>query len=177
MLNKYDQEFVEELIAQGDIDYAEKELRNYIRDEMEEYLTELDDRDLIELLGDEEDIHLMQDLDDVFRHYSPSEVLEELRNIELCDEYFNGNTKTSANDIWDLTEYTTARDVAEGILDEDIYWCDPVAERIREKSEEMLEKVKEGIEIYKKARLMFEKVLANADDPNEVLMMLWNMNM
>lgn len=81
------------------------ELEQDTRKEIDEYLSEIDFTEYLEIVNDYTgyDIHEMDDLDDMYNSYAPSWILEELYKIDTNDEFFDAYEKESANEIWDLT--------------------------------------------------------------------------
>ena len=175
MKRNIEKELVMDCVKSGDMGYAEKEIRVYCIDLTEEYIDSLSEDDLLELFEDEYDIHPMSELDNVFRHLSVTEVLEELSNIDLSNNYFTeGGYREveSGDDPWELIG-AEKREVAESLFDGEIYWEDPEMDEIKEKYDALICEVMSKMEIYRKAKRLFE--IAMDKDPSAVIATLWNM--
>lgn len=160
------------------LDEALLEIRNDTIHRIEETLDRLDNYDAVDLLKIVNDeFHTMDELDDVFDYMSVTSILEELREIDTSDEYFNADSKTSGDDPWVIADVCTddlAKQIYEGdvdIYEADVY--DDIDDIMREE-ETLVRMVTDKFKIYDKARALFEQVLQ--EDPKAVITALWNIN-
>ena len=142
--------------------------------EIVEELRYMDERDLyIECFKqyNEELVHSMDELDDVFSSLSATEILEQLSNINTSDAYFNERELTSGDNIWEVSGMTSY-DMAEWILDEDAVegTCGEIVYEFSH-IEEQIEAYYDRINIAKK---LFEQCL-KAYGVDEIISTLWNM--
>lgn len=173
MLNKAEKKLVMDLCYAGSMMVAQKEIMDYCLDLIEEELDELDERELLDLIGMEDNIHPMEELDDVFCDMTVTEVLEDLCNIDLSHEWFSSDEKVSSNDIWRLLD-DTEREIAQRLLDGEIDHGYDSIDRICEKGVELLNVVEAQMPMYQKAKSLFKKALE--EDPEAVVNVLWIIN-
>ena len=165
---------VQELVGLGCLEEALEQITDFTKDEIYEWIENLYESDLFDLIHDavDIDIHEMVSLDYVYSGYTPTQVLEELSEIDTSDAYFSEYSRESNDDIWELIN-EDQREVAEGLYSRDIRFCNGDLDEIFAQEQWLVEKVKERYLIYDKARELFEMALD--ENPQEVLTALWNM--
>ena len=116
-------------------------------------------------------IHRMDDLDDVFCYMGATEVLEELSNIDLGEDFFNEDTKESGDNVWYVAD-ESMNDAAERLHDGDLEWDDWKLEEIFDEERELIAEVTKRFKVFDQAKALFDKMMA--ENPEEVLTILWN---
>lgn len=168
------QELVKEFTQNNTRNAAIEALDSYIKGEIENYIDHLDGYDLYDLLQEaNEDFHRMDELDDVFEYMSVTEVLEELSEIDISDEYFNADTKTSGNNEWDVADMYES-ELVKQLFDGDIDWDDDDFNEIMYDYETLYSALRNYYDVFDKAKALFEQAMSQ--DPQAVLSVLWNMN-
>lgn len=118
-----------------------------------------------------EDVHEMEDLDSEYEFMSVTEVLNELGWVDTDCSYFDSDSNTCSNDLWDFVDKD---ELVEGIYDDSIYTDDDEIIRIKTDAEELIDELKEKFEFYNKAKELFNLVFDKS--PEELVNALWNMN-
>lgn len=160
------------------IDEAMSVLEEELVEKIEDTILSEDDEDMLLKISDELglEIYSMSDLDDVYNHLSPTEVLEELNQINLGDAFFNAEDAESSDNFWDLLPRNySSKDVVEAIIERDITISalDEVMDRYEEVKEDIRkfyedqERKQKKIEI---ARKLFEQMLD--DNVDKVIALL-----
>lgn len=153
-------------------------------DELEEWVENMDEYELFELIQSEynEDIHRMDELDNVFDYMKPTEVLEELSDIDLSCEYFDADNRESFDDLFDYLNLS-AHDIAEKILNGDIdvfcYYSYSDAADIMRDYDLLRDMIEYEFNYARKRKENAEKLfkMAMEKNPDEVIALLWNMSM
>ena len=114
-------------------------------------------------------VHEMSELDDVFESLTPTEILEQLTDIHLSDNYFNGRTLTSGNDIWEVAEIT-AYELADWVLENDIEGFEDILEEL----DVTTDRIHAYYQKFDVARKLFEQRL-ELEGVEAVINTLWNM--
>ncbi len=162
-------------VAMGTLEEARAEIHKDVIDDIREVLERLDEYELVELLHDvNPDFHTMDELDDVFDYMSVTEILEELGDIDLSDDYFNESTRTSGCDAWYVAD-EDIDDIARQFYDSDHEGMIDEIDDILYLENALISDVTNKFKIYDKAKELFEEGMAR--NPQEVLNLLWNMNM
>ena len=168
-------EFVAHCVRLGNIHAAIEEVIEYTKECIGNHLDNLDDRDLFTLLHDsfDDNLHTMDELDDVFEEYTVTKVLEELGNIEPWHDYFHAESKRSSNDLWSLVDFYMDK-VVDDIFEDEVDYDDYEIDLIMEEHEDIVDRVRAAYKIYDKAKGLFNMALKK--DPQELITVLWNMN-
>ena len=154
--------------------YAIAEITANTKRRLEEYVEDLYSYDLVDFLQQiNDDFYTMDELDDTFEFMSVTEILEELRDIDTNDEYFNADSKTSGNDAWEVADVSIDRAV-DLLFEEAICWDDEEYKDIMKLHQELLDDLDREYKKYETAKALFEQALEN--DVEGVINVLWNMN-
>lgn len=135
-----------------------------------------DDRDIYEMLDGcccIEDIHPMDEFDDVFEDYSAREALEELTDIDLSDDWFDEDSKTSSCSLLCLMN-VSCDDIAQDIFNEVIEIDDDDIFDVYEEAQEILDMLETYEKKIENAKALFKEMLVS--DVDGVISALWNMN-
>ena len=165
----------QDYVTLGTLEEAKAAITMDATDEIREELERMDEYYLVDILKEENDeFHTMDELDDVFSYMGVTEILEELSEIELGDDYFNEDTRRSGNDIWEVADVDI-----DGLVDRihDGYTevaDDDILDTL-ETEQALIDEVTEKFRVYDKAKELFEESMTR--NPQEVLSLLWNMNM
>lgn len=144
------------------------------RTQLEEYLEDLYSYDLVDLLQQiNDDFHTMDELDDTFEFMSVTEILDELRDIDTEDEYFNADNKTSGNDPWQVADVSIDRAI-DLLFNKAICWDDEEYQDIMKLHQELLDDLDREYKKYETAKALFEQALEN--DVEGTINALWNIN-
>lgn len=166
---------VQYYVTLGTLEEAKAAITMDAIDEIREELERMSEYELVDILRDENDeFHTMDELDDVFNYMSVTDILEELSDIDLRDNYFNEGTRYSGNDIWEIAD-VDIDDLVNRIHDGYTEVADDDILDILETEQALIDEVTEKFRVYDKAKELFEEGMAR--NPQEVLSLLWNMNM
>lgn len=169
------QELVKEFTQNKTHNAAIEALESYTRDEIETYIDGLNCWELCDLLQEaNSDFHKMDELDDVFEYMTVTEVLEELKDIDTCNEYFNAATKCSGNNEWDIADMYES-ELVKKLFNGDIDWDEYSFNEIMSEYEDLYAAIDEHYKVFEKAKALFEQLLI--EDPQAVITALWNINM
>lgn len=172
MMSTEERIFVQELAKAGDMDKARERIKDHCTFKVMAMIDDMREDDLIELLSDSYNVHEMSELDTEFRYLTPTEVLEQLSDINTGDSFFNSETCESGDDICEVAG-VDKDEVAREILDGDIYWDGYELDEITELEDELLREVQKKMEEYEKVKKLFD--MAMDKEPTEVMNVLWNM--
>lgn len=167
------------MLMDSTLEFVKSKVESHAICDMAELISEYDEQDLFEFLKENncecvEGIHPMDELDDVFDYMSPTEVLEELSDIDLCDDWFNEYSKTSSDDLEDVLDID-AMDIAKDIYNEVIEIDDDDFVDIYEDAQWIIKQLEKKDKKIKTAKALLESAIAN-DNVDEVINALWNVN-
>lgn len=172
MMNQY--MMVKGYMEIGNLEDALLEIEKDTKDRIGDYIDEMRDYELFEMIRDnfDEDIHPMDELDDVYSDWSVTDILERLTDIDTGDDYFTEDGDRSSCDIWDLLSCT--RDyIVKSIYNRETDICDRYIDEILEDEEWLKRTVTDKYKFYERAEELFKKAMAS--DPKAVVSVLWNM--
>ena len=110
-------------------------------------------------------------IDSEYEFMSVTEVLNELDWVDTGCSYFDSDSNTCSNDLWDFVDKD---ELVDGIYDDSIYTDDDELIRIKTDAEELIDELEKKFEFYNKAKELFNLVFDKS--PEELVNALWNMN-
>jgi len=144
-------------------------------EEIDKVLGEMDYCDTYDILHEiNDDFHSMDDLDDTFDYMTVTEILEQLRHIDLADDYFDADSKRSGNDPWDIAD-VNRWELATQFYDDEtsIEPTDEIIDVLRE-AEYLVDDINSYFKRFDTAKALFEQAMSQ--DPDAVINTLWNIN-
>lgn len=139
---------------------AKIEIKREEKKKLENIIDDLTTNDYLDILNDYSgcDVRSMKELDECFYDYSVTDVLTELCEIDVNEEYFERYDKTSADYAWNLTTYDED-DLLSDLIDGYYETYIPQIAEIIEEYDEILKEVEKTYK-NKKINTYFEKLLS-----------------
>lgn len=150
-----------------------EEAREDAINEIADILEVMPDCDQISIINDYQsryEIHRMDELDDVFRSWTPTEILDDLRDIDLNDGYFDSNGYFSSGDDPFEVANTSTEEIAKKILEGDGEIYDDINDVMTE-----YDTIVYKFNLIEKKRELAKELIDMADitELDEIVNLLW----
>ena len=159
------------------LDEAMELVESYTINAIENWLDNLDEDILFDILTEYNgDLHQMDDVDTALDFLTVTEILTQMQDFDIDDDYFNSDTLESGNDLWDVS-HCDIGEIARNLYNDYTQFGEHAVrlKAIFEQESEMKAIVNRKFNLYSEAKKLFDMVMENCN-PQEVIAALWSLS-